>query len=240
MISSLFIHRPRLAIVVSVVISLAGLLALGAIPVAQFPDIVPPQVQVTATYPGASAAAVEASVAQIIEGQVNGVERMIYMKSTSGGDGSYLLNVSFEVGTDPDISTVNVTNRVNRALALLPPEVQRIGVSVRKQSSSLLQVIAIYSPKGTRDGLFLSNYTTINIQDILRRVPGVGEANQFGNQEYSMRIWLGLDRMASLDVNEQDVIKALQSQNVQAAVGRVGAAPLVDEVGFQLNISTQG
>jgi hydrophobe/amphiphile efflux-1 (HAE1) family protein len=239
-ISSVFIRRPRLAIVISVVISIAGIIALNVIPIAQFPDIVPPQVQVSATYPGASAAAVEASVAQIIEGQVNGVERMIYMKSTSGGDGSYTLNVSFAVGTDPDISTVNVTNRVNRALALLPPEVQRIGVSVRKQSSSLLQVIAIYSPKGTRDGLFLSNYATINVLDILRRVPGVGEANQFGNQEYSMRIWLGLDRMASLGITEQDVIKALQSQNVQAAVGRVGAAPLVNDVEFQLNITTQG
>ena len=240
MISSTFIRRPRLALVISIVISIAGLIALSVIPVAQFPDIVPPQVQVTATYPGASAAAVEASIGQIVEGQVNGVERMIYMKSTSGGDGSYVLNVSFEVGVDADISTVNVTNRVNRSLALLPPEVQRIGVSVRKQSSSLLQVVAIYSPKGTRDALFLSNYATVNILDTLRRVRGVGEASQFGNQEYSMRIWLGLDRMASLGITEQDVIKALQSQNVQAAVGRVGSAPLIDEVQLQLNISTQG
>jgi hydrophobe/amphiphile efflux-1 (HAE1) family protein len=239
-ISSVFIRRPRLALVISVVISLAGLLALSAIPVAQFPDIVPPQVQVSATYPGASAAAVEASVAQIVEGQVNGVERMIYMKSTSGADGSYVLNVSFEVGTDPDLATVNVTNRVNRTLALLPPEVQRIGVSVRKQSSALLQVVAIYSPKGTHDKLFLSNYATINILDVLRRVPGVGEANQFGGQDYAMRIWLGLDRMASLGVTEQDVIKALQSQNVQAAAGRVGAAPMLKDVEFQLNITTQG
>jgi hydrophobe/amphiphile efflux-1 (HAE1) family protein len=240
MISSLFIHRPRLAIVVSVVISLAGLLALFAIPVAQFPDIVPPQVQVSAAYPGASAAAVEASVGQVIEAQVNGVERMIYMKSTSGSDGSYTLNVSFLVGSDPDLNAVNVTNRVNRALALLPPEVQRIGVSVRKQSTSLLQVVAVFSPKGTRDGLFLSNYATINILDVLRRLPGVGEAMQFGPLDYSMRIWLGLDRMASLGVIQQDVIRALQSQNVQAAVGRVGAAPVTDEVGFELNISTQG
>ena len=240
MISSTFIRRPRLALVISIVISIAGLIALSVIPVAQFPDIVPPQVQVTATYPGASAAAVEASIGQIVEGQVNGVERMIYMKSTSGGDGSYVLNVSFEVGVDADISTVNVTNRVNRSLALLPPEVQRIGVSVRKQSSSLLQVVAIYSPKGTRDALFLSNYATVSILDTLRRVRGVGEASQFGNQEYSMRIWLGLDRMASLGITEQDVIKALQSQNVQAAVGRVGSAPLIDEVQLQLNISTQG
>src|SRR5262245_25104191 len=187
MISAIFVDRPRLAVVIAFVITIASLLALTRIPVAQFPDIVPPQVQVTATYPGASAAAVEASVAQIIEGQVNGVERMIYMKSTSGADGSYTLNVSFEVGTDPDLATVNVTNRVNRTLALLPPEVQRIGVSVRKQSSALLQVVAIYSPKGTHDKLFLSNYATINILDVLRRLPGVGEANQFGAQEYAMR-----------------------------------------------------
>ena len=123
MISSVFIHRPRLAIVIAIVISIAGVIALGALPVAQFPDIVPPQVGVSATYPGASAAAVEESVAQVIEGQVNGVDKMIYMKSTSGGDGSYALNVTFQVGSDPDLNTVNVTNRVNQALAQLPPEV---------------------------------------------------------------------------------------------------------------------
>src|SRR5216684_7605164 len=134
-ISSVFIRRPRLAFVVSTVISIAGVIALGALPVAQFPDIVPPQVQVGASYPGASAAAVEESVAQVIEAQVNGVDKMIYMKSTSGGDGSYSLNVSFQVGTDPDLNTVNVTNRVNQALAQLPPEVQRNGVTTKKQSS---------------------------------------------------------------------------------------------------------
>src|ERR1700748_922407 len=149
-ISSVFIRRPRLAFVISAVITIAGLIALAAIPVAQFPDIVPPQVKVTTTYPGASAQAVEESVAQVIEAQVNGVERMIYMKSTSGGDGSYSLTVSFEVGSDPDINTVNVTNRVNQALALLPPEVQRLGVITKKQSSALLQCIAFFSPKGTR------------------------------------------------------------------------------------------
>src|SRR5712671_1702195 len=138
MISSVFIHRPRLAIVISI----AGVIALRALPVAQFPDIVPPQVQVSTVYPGASAAAVEESIAQVIESRVNGVDRMIYMKSTSGGDGSYTLNVTFEVGTDPDINTVNVTNRVNQALALLPPEAQRIGVITKKQSTSLLQFVA--------------------------------------------------------------------------------------------------
>ena len=239
-ISSLFIRRPRLAFVVSTVITIAGLLAMTALPVAQFPDIVPPQVRVTATYPGASAQAVEESVAQVIEGQVNGVEKMIYMKSTSGGDGSYALSVSFEVGSNPDLNTVNVTNRVNQVLALLPPEVQRLGVTTKKQSSSLLQVIAVYSPIGSRDGLFLSNFTTITLLDALRRVPGVGDATLFGPLDYSMRIWLNLDRMSSLDITADDVVKAVQAQNVQAAVGLVGAAPLIDEVGFQLNITTQG
>jgi len=240
MISSVFIHRPRLAIVIAIVIVIAGVIALGALPVAQFPDIVPPQVTVSTTYPGASTAAVEESVAQVIEAQVNGVDRMIYMRSTSGGDGSYALTVTFQVGSDPDLDTINVTNRVQQALALLPPEVQRSGVTTRKQSSSLLQVVAIYSPKGSRDALFLSNYAKINIVDTLKRVPGVGDAIQWGDLEYSMRIWLNLDRMASLDITPADVVKAINSQNTQAAVGRVGAAPLVPEVEFQLNVTTQG
>ena len=240
MISSVFIHRPRLAIVISIVISIAGVIALGALPVAQFPDIVPPQVGVSASYPGASAAVVEESVAQVIEAQVNGVDKMIYMKSISGGDGSYSFTVTFQVGSDPDLNTVNVTNRVNQALTQLPPEVQRLGVTTKKASTSLLQVIAIYSPKGTRDALFLSNYAKINIVDTLKRVPGVGDAGQWGDLEYSMRIWLNLDRMASLDITPQDVVNAINSQNTQAAVGRVGAAPLVPQVEFQLNISTQG
>ncbi len=239
-ISSLFIRRPRLAFVISTVITIAGIIAMTALPVAQFPDIVPPQVRVTATYPGASAQAVEESVAQVIEAQVNGVERMLYMKSTSGGDGSYQLTVSFEVGSNPDLNTVNVNNRVNQAVALLPPEVQRLGVTTKKQSSALLQVIAVYSPKGTRDGLFLSNFATITLLDTLRRVPGVGDATLFGALDYSMRVWLNLDRMSSLDITPNDVVKAVQAQNVQAAVGLVGAAPLLDDVGFQLNITTQG
>jgi len=239
-ISSVFIRRPRLAFVVSTVITIAGLIALTALPVAQFPDIVPPQVQVTTSYPGASARAVEESVAQVIEAQVNGVERMIYMKSVSGGDGSYTLTTSFAVGSDPDLNTVNVTNRVNQALALLPPEVQRNGVITKKQSSALLQVVAFSSPKGSRDALFLSNFVTINILDTLKRVPGVGSAELFGALDYSMRVWLKLDRMSSLDIAPSDVVKAVQSQNVQAAVGLVGAAPLMGPVDFQLNISTQG
>src|ERR1700716_1484345 len=229
-ISSLFLRRPRLAFVVSTVITIAGLIALTALPVAQFPDIVPPQVRVSTVYPGASAQAVEESVAQVIEAQVNGVERMLYMKSTSGGDGSYALSVSFAVGSDPDLNTVNVTNRVNQALALLPPEVQRNGVTVKKQSSSLLQVVAVYSPKGSRDALFLSNYATINMLDTLKRVRGVGEASLFGGLDYSMRIWLNMDRLASLDITPSDVVNAVRAQNVEAAVGTVGASALMKDV----------
>ena len=162
------------------------------------------------------------------------------MKSTSGGDGSYSLSVSFEVGSDPDLNTVNVNNRVNQALAQLPPEVQRNGVTVKKQSSALLQVVAVFSPKGSRDALFLSNFATISLLDTLKRVPGVGEASLFGPLDYSMRLWLDLDRMSSLDIIAADVVQAVQSQNTQAAVGRIGAAPLSNDVEFQLNISTQG
>lgn len=240
MISSIFIRRPRLAFVTSIVITLAGLIAIQVIPVAQFPDIVPPQVMVQATYPGANAAAVEASVAQVIESQVNGVDKMIYMKSSSGSDGSYMLNVSFEVGTDPDIATVNVMNRVNAALAKLPQEVQRLGVTVQKRSASLLQVVVIHSPKGTHDELFLTNFGTISLIDHLARVPGVGQATLYGAKMYSMRVWLNLERMNSLGVSVQDVNNAIQAQNIQAAVGRVGAAPLSKDIDFQLNITTQG
>ncbi|ALK08757.1 efflux RND transporter permease subunit [Blastochloris viridis] len=240
MISSVFIRRPRLAIVIAVVILVAGLIALRSLPVAQYPDIVPPQVQVSASYPGASAADVEASVAQVIEGQVNGVDHMIDMRSTSGADGSYTLTVSFEVGTDPDIATVNVMNRVNQANSQLPQDVQRNGVTVKKQSSAMLQVIAIHSPAGTHDELFLTNFAVINLVDRLARVPGVGQANLFGAKEYAMRVWFDLDRMNSLDLAPQDVANALKSQNIQAALGRVGAAPVRPGTEFQFNISTRG
>ena len=167
MISSVFVDRPRLAVVIAVVITVAGLLALTRIPVAQFPDIVPPQVVVSATYPGASAAVVESSIAQPIEAQVVGVDKMIYMKSASGDDGSYTLTVSFLLGSDPDVDTVNVNNRVQTALAKLPPEVQLQGLTVQKQSSAILQFLALYSENGKQDPLFITNYAIINVLDVL-------------------------------------------------------------------------
>ena len=240
MISDVFVDRPRLAIVISIVLTLAGALALLRIPVAQFPDIVPPQVSVTAVYPGASAAVVEATVAQVIESAVNGVEGMIYMSSNSANDGTYTLSVSFALGTNPDIATVNVNNRVQSALARLPQEVQRAGVTVRKQSSAVLQFIAVTSENPQHDGLFLSNYITINMLDRLARVPGIGQVSIFGAMDYSMRIWFEVDRLISLNLTPSDVIQAIQAQNVQAAVGRIGAQPISDDQQYQINLQTQG
>jgi hydrophobe/amphiphile efflux-1 (HAE1) family protein len=240
MISSVFIDRPRLAIVISIVITLGGLLALTRIPVAQLPDIVPPQVQVTAIYPGASAEVLEATVAQPLEAQIVGVDKMIYMKSTSGNDGSYTLTVSFELGTNPDIDTVNVNNRVQTALAKLPQEVQLQGLTVQKKSSSILQFVTLYSENGKYDPLFITNYATINVIDELSRTPGVGQAFLFGRLNYSMRIWFDTARLTSLGLAPSDVIKAVQAQNVQAPVGRIGARPVPDDQQFQVNVQTKG
>jgi len=239
-ISAIFVDRPRLAVVIALVITIAGLIALTRIPVAQFPDIVPPQVQVAATYPGASAADVEASVAQPIEAQVVGVDKMIYMKSTSGNDGSYNLTVSFELGSDPDIDTVNVNNRVQTALSQLPQEVQLEGLVVQKKSSAVLQFVVLYSETGKQDPLFITNYAIINVLDVLSRTPGVGQAHIFGALNYSMRIWFDTQRLDNLQLTPSDVIAAIQAQNVIAPVGRIGARPISNEQQFQLNIQTQG
>src|SRR5271156_1278565 len=240
MFSAIFIERPRLATVIAVITTIAGLLSLLVIPVAQYPDIVPPQVSVTTVYPGASAAVVEATVAQPIESQIVGVDKMIYMKSVSGNDGSYSLKVSFELGTDPDINTVNVNNRVQVALSKLPEDVRRQGVTVKKQSSALLGVIALYSPKQTHDELFISNYATINLLDQIRSTPGVGDATLFGPQDYSMRVWIRTDRLTGLGLTSADIINAIRSQNVQAPVGRIGPRPVANGQQLQLNVQTKG
>ena len=240
MISSVFVDRPRLAIVIAFVITIAGALALLQIPVAQFPDIVPPQVTVSANFPGASAEVVESSVAQPLEAQVVGVDKMLYMKSTSGNDGSYTLTVSFALGTNPDINTVNVNNRVQSALAQLPTEVQAQGLTVQKRSSAVLQFIVLYSKNGEQDPLFITNYAIINVLDAISRTPGVGQATLFAKLNYSMRIWFDTQRLTSLNLAPSDVIAAIRAQSVQAPVGRIGARPISDEQQFQFNVQTQG
>ena len=240
MLSSVFVDRPRLAIVIALVTTIAGLLSLFAIPVAQYPDIVPPQISVRASYPGASAAVVEQTVAQPIEAQIVGTDKMLYMKSVSGNDGSYSLQVSFELGTNPDINNVNVNNRVQLALSKLPQEVQRSGVTVKKQSSALLGVIAVYAPKGNYDTLFVSNYVTINLLDPIKSTAGVGDASLFGAQDYAIRAWVRTDALTGLGLTTGDVIAAIQGQNAQAAVGRIGARPISDDQQLQLNIQTKG
>src|SRR6202166_962987 len=240
MLSAIFVDRPRLAIVIAVVTTIAGFLALYTIPIAQYPDIVPPQVSVTTSYPGANSGVVDTTIAQPIEAQVVGVDKMIYMKSVSGDDGSYTLTCSFELGTNPDINAVNVNNRVQVALSSLPQDVQRQGVTVKKKSSALLGVIAVYSPKHTHDPLFISNYVTINLLDPVKNTPGVGDAYLWGPQDYAMRAWVRTDRLTGLNLTTGDIINAIQAQNIQAAVGRVGARPISDDQQLQLNIQTKG
>ncbi|SKC41707.1 efflux RND transporter permease subunit [Ohtaekwangia koreensis] len=217
-----FIERPVLATVVSIILVLLGTLSLMNLPVTQFPDIAPPSIQVQAVYPGANAEVVARSVATPIEEAVNGVENMTYMTSTSNNDGSMILTVYFKLGTDPDLAAVNVQNRVSKATSLLPSEVVQAGISTQKQQNSMIMVTNLVSDEKMYDETFLQNYAKINIIPEIQRVPGVGQAMVFGSKDYSMRIWLKPDRLASYGLAVQDVLDAIREQNVEAAPGRFG------------------
>lgn len=237
---SFFIDRPKFALVISIFLTILGGIAYLVLPVEQFPEITPPVVQVSASFTGASAETLEETVAAPIEAQVNGVEDMLYMDSTSSDSGSYKLAVTFDVGTDSDIATVNVQNRVAQATSQLPEDVIRSGVETQKSSTNMLMIVTLFSPNGTYDELFLSNYASINIRDVLARVPGVGSADVLTDLQYGMRVWLDPDRLASLGLTPADFISAIQDQNAIVPAGQIGAPPAAPDQQFQYTVKAKG
>jgi multidrug efflux pump subunit AcrB len=225
MLSRFFIERPIFAAVMSIIVVLAGLVSLKILPIAQYPEIAPPVVSITATYPGASAETLAKTVAAPIEEQLSGVEDLLYFNSSSSSNGQTTITATFEVGTDIDKATFNINNRVQLATPRLPDEVRRNGVTVAKRSNNFLLVVALNSPKGTYDSLYLSNYATLNVVDELKRIPGAADVQIFGARDYSMRIWLEPDKMARLGVTTSDIAAAVNAQNAQYAAGKIGADP---------------
>ncbi len=239
MFSKFFIDRPRFAMVISIVMIILGLLAIKILPISQFPDITPPQVSVKTTYLGANAQVLTDTVAVPIENQMNGVENMLYMSSISDDNGSYTLTVTFDIGTDPDIAQVKVQNRLQQVNSELPDEVIQNGLDVSTENADILALIVLRSPNDTFDGLYLSNFAYTNIKNPLSRLYGIGQVQIFGPQ-YSMRIWLDIDKITSLGLNSSDIIAAVKNQNVQAAVGSIGAAPSSKNTNLVLSLTAKG
>lgn len=233
-----FIRRPRFAMVIALLLTFVGAVSLKLIPVEQYPAITPPVVNVSASWPGASASDVAEAIAAPLETQLNGVDHMLYMESTSSDEGTYRLSITFAAGTDADLAAIDVQNRVAQTLAQLPAEVQQNGVQVRKRASNLLMGVSLYSPLGTLSPLFVSNYASTQVREALARLPGVGEVQMFGARDYSMRIWLRPDRMNALNITTDDVAQALREQNVQGAAGQVGTPPVFN--GQQQTLTING
>lgn len=240
MFSKFFIERPVLAMVVSIIIVISGALSAFSLSVEEYPQVTPPQVVVSATYPGASAEVISSNVASVLENSINGVENMIYMQSSSTSSGSLSINIYFTQETDPDQATINVNNRVQQVMSKLPQEVQRYGVTVEKRSSTILAVYALFSDVPSQDETFIANYASINILDELKRVPGVGEATLFGMQEYSMRIWLSPDKLRKYNLAPSEVIALIQEQNSQFAAGYFGQEPTQNNLEFSYSVTTKG
>src|ERR1044071_5497901 len=240
MFSRFFIDRPIFAAVLSAFVVLAGLAAMRVLPVAQYPEIAPPVVTVQAVYPGASAQVLEQTVAAPLENQINGVEHMIYMNSTSTSQGVVQIQVTFDIGTDPDKAALNVNNRVKQAEPRLPLEVRRQGVTVEKGSSAFLQVLAFYSPEGRHSDVFISNYVTLNVLDLLKRVPGTTNVQIFGAKDYAMRIWVQPDKMTQHKLTPADLIRVVNEQNAQFAAGKVGQSPAPPGQELVYTVTTRG
>lgn len=240
MFSRFFIDRPIFSVVISILIVLAGLLAMRVLPIAQYPEIAPPVVTVRAVYPGASATVLEQTVAAPLENAINGIEDMMYMSSTSASNGVLEIQVTFEIGSDVDKAALNVNNRVKQAEARLPEEVRRQGVTVEKGSSAFLQVLAFLSPDGRYDDLYTSNYVTLNVLDRLKRIPGTTNVQIFGAKDYAMRIWLKPDRMAQLGVTVADLTRAINEQNAQFAPGKIGQPPVDNGQALVYSLTAKG
>ncbi|SDI82470.1 AcrB/AcrD/AcrF family protein, partial [Paraburkholderia steynii] len=239
-ISHFCIDRPIFASVISIVITLGGALCMLALPTAQYPDITPPQITISATYPGASADVVANNVAAPIEQQVNGADNMIYMSSSSSSTGNLTINAYFQIGTNPELAQVDVQNRVNLALPQLPQSVTNQGVQVQKKSQAFMMVIAIYSPTERYDATYIANYANVYVLDALKRIPGANQSSIFGTPDYAMRIWLRPDRMAQLGITAADVQRAVANQNQQFAVGRLGQSPTGNAVEQSFAVTTTG
>ncbi|MGI0406064.1 efflux RND transporter permease subunit [Helicobacter himalayensis] len=240
MISRFFINRPVFAMVISIIIAIVGVISIFTLPVEEYPQVTPVEVMVSANYNGADAETVANTVANVLENSINGVEGMIYIKSSSSSSGSVMISVSFSNDTNPDMATVNVNNRVQGVLATLPVEVQRTGVTVRKRSSTILGVYTLYSDNPNHDAIFIANYASINIVDDLKRIPGVGDVTSFGLNDYSMRVWLDLDKLSQNNLTPAEITRVIQEQNAQFAVGSFGKEPVRKEVAFTYAATTQG
>ncbi|MEG5692184.1 multidrug efflux RND transporter permease subunit OqxB [Enterobacter quasihormaechei] len=238
--SRFFIDRPIFAAVLSILIFMTGLIAIPLLPVSEYPDVVPPSVQVRAEYPGANPKVIAETVATPLEEAINGVENMMYMKSVAGSDGVLVTTVTFRPGTDPDQAQVQVQNRVAQAEARLPEDVRRLGITTQKQSPTLTLVVHLFSPGGKYDSLYMRNYATLKVKDELARLPGVGQIQIFGSGEYAMRVWLDPNKVAARGLTASDVVKAMQEQNVQVSAGQLGAEPLPKESDFLISINAQG
>src|SRR3954462_7890265 len=238
--SHFFIRRPIFAGVLSAIIFLMGLIAMWRLPISEYPEVVPPTVVVQAIYPGANPKTIAETVAAPLEQAINGVENSLYMSSQATGDGVMTLTVTFKLGTDVDKAQVLVQNRVTQALPKLPEEVRRLGVITTKQSPDLTMVVHLFSPNNRYDEIYLRNYATLQVKDVLARIPGAGDVEIFGSGDYAMRVWLNPDKIAAQNLTASDVVNAIREQNVQVAAGAIGQQPVKEAVSFELQINAKG